>query len=100
MPGVVVGIETWGSNPGTGLPGDLGHVENVIQMSVSDDNSANWFALPPAAAKRPSQKEASADESGVEQIQPRRVLQHVKIERGCPDLENIGMQGVCPIRRF
>lgn len=92
MPGVVVGIETRGGNPGAGLAGDPGHVENMIQMSVRDDNSANWLALPSAAAKRPPQKEASANESRIEQIQARCVLQHVKIERGRPNLEYISKQ--------
>jgi hypothetical protein len=89
---VVVGVETRGGNPGAGLACDDGHVEDVVEMSVGDDNAANGLALPTALAECAPQKNASADESSVEQIQSRCVAKDIVIERWCPDLENIGMQ--------
>lgn len=89
---VVVCVETWGGNPSTGFTGDRGHVEDVVEMPVGDDDSANGFALPAALAECALQKEAPADESRVDQIQPGCVSKDVKIQPdGCSDLDDIGM---------
>jgi hypothetical protein len=90
--GVVVGIETRGGNPSAGLACDVVHVEDVVEVSMGDDNAANRLTVPAAATECPPQKEASADESSVEQIQSRIVSKDIEIERWCSNLENIGMQ--------
>lgn len=91
-PGIVVGIPSRGGNPGPGLARDLRHVEDMIEMPVGDDDPANGFTIPPAAAESFSQEETASEKSGIEQIQTRRVFQHVKIECRRADLEEIGRQ--------
>ena len=80
MPRVEVGVESRGSNPSAGLAGNRSHVEDVVEVPVGDDDAANGFVLPAASAKCPAQKEAPADESGIEQIQPGSVSKDVKAE--------------------
>lgn len=92
---VVVGIKTRRGYPGSVFPGDGGHIKDMIEMSVRDSDPANGLTFPPAAAKRPPQEEPPADKSAVEQIEPRRVAQHVKIQRGSADLEKIGLRNQC-----
>ena len=92
MTGVVVGIETRGGNPSAALACDGRHVEDVVEMSVGDDNAPNGIALPTASPECALQKESPADKSGIEQIQPGCVTKDVEVERWRSDLENIGMQ--------
>jgi hypothetical protein len=89
----VVCVETRGGNPGTGLTRNRGDIEYMVEMPVGDDDPANAFVLPTAPAKCAMQKESSADESRVEQIESRSISKDVKVERWCPDLKNARMQG-------
>jgi hypothetical protein len=68
MAGVVVGIEARRSNPGAGFARNGGDVEDVVEMPVSDDDSADRLAFPSASVEGASQKIASSDETGVEEI--------------------------------
>ena len=80
MPRVVVGVESRSGNPSPGLAGNRSHVEDLVEVPVGDDDAANGLVLPAASAKCPVQKEAPADESGIEQIQPGCVSKDVKAE--------------------
>lgn len=88
----MIGIEPRGGDPGTELACDGGHVEDVVEMPVGDDNTPNWIVVPTAFAKGPAQDGATADKAGIEQIQPGRVFQDVEINDRRSDLENIGIQ--------
>lgn len=90
--GVVVGVEPRGGDPSAGLARNDGHIEDVIKVSVRDDNTSNRLTLPATSLKCAAQMKAPANESSVEQVQPRCVPQDVVVERWRPDLENIGMQ--------
>ena len=89
---IVVGIETRGGNPCSGRPGEGGYIEDVVEVSVREDNPANRLTLPAVAAECAAQEEASSNKSSVEQVQARCIAKDMKIERGCSDLEKIGKQ--------
>ena len=65
---IVLGVETGRRNPRAGLACNCGHVEDVVEVPVGDDDTTNALALPAASAKRVSQKKSATDESSVEQI--------------------------------
>lgn len=66
--GVMFGIQTRSRNPGPSFACEAGHVEDVIEVSVGNDDPTNRITLPTALAECALQKEASANEPSVEQI--------------------------------
>jgi hypothetical protein len=92
MPGVMVGVEARSGDPGASLPGNGGDVEDMVKVPVSNDDAANRLVLPAPLPKGTTQKETSADESGIEQIQSGCVSKDIGVERWRSDLENVGRQ--------
>lgn len=92
MPCKVVSVETRSSDPSASLACNRAHIENVIEVPVSDNNAANGLTLPTALSQRTPQEEPPSDESSVEQIHPRRISKNVEVERWSSDLENIGLE--------
>ena len=88
----MVGVETRSGDPGAGLARERSNIEDVVKVTMGDDDAANRLTLPTAPAKRPMQQEAAADESAVEHIQSGGVLEDVEVERWRPDLENVSAQ--------
>ena len=78
MTGVVVSVEARGRDPGAGFARNRGNVEDVVEVPVGDDDAPNALMVPAALAQRPAQKEAAADKSAIEHIQPGRVSKDVK----------------------
>lgn len=58
-------------------------------MPVGDEDAAHRRPLPSVPMERPPQKEASADESGVDQVQSRAVSKDIKIHPRSADLEDV-----------
>lgn len=99
MPGKVIRIQTRCSDPCPALTGDCRYVQNVIEVPVCDDDTADRLAIPTAISKCPPQKKTPTDKSGVQQIQPRVVAQDIEVEGRSPDLEKIGKHksGFCSV---
>ena len=89
MTGVMVRIKAGCRNPRARLPRDTRHIQDVVEVSVGDNDSNNRESVPSALSKRTAQVSASSDKATVEQIQPLSVFQNVETNYGRPDLENI-----------
>ncbi len=74
--------------------GNLGDIEDVIQMSMGEQDAADRELRPPAPIQRAMQQTDSSHETGVDQVKAVSVPQHVKANTGTADLEEIVMCGV------
>ena len=63
---VVRGIEARRGNPSAGVARNGCHIENVIEVSVGDDDAPNCLTLPATPNEFAPQKKAPADKSSVE----------------------------------
>jgi hypothetical protein len=88
-PGVVRRVESRRRNPRTRLDRNGRYIQDVIQVPMGNDDSANRLPIPSALTQCLPQKKASTDESGIQQIQALRVTQHVEAERRGPHLEKV-----------
>lgn len=63
-------IKAWSCYPCTAFPGDIRHIEDMIEVAVRDDDASNRFPVPSPTAKGVPQKGATSDEASVEEIEP------------------------------
>ena len=73
-------------DPCAGLLGDPADIQNVIEMTMSDDDSGNAPAIPSAPLQFPPKQAAPSDETTVDEIQSFRVSKNIKVHSGRSDL--------------
>src|SRR5687767_11094478 len=51
-PCIVVGVQPRCGDPSAGLARNGGNIQDVVEMAVGDDDSADWLAVPAAPPQR------------------------------------------------
>ncbi len=86
---VVRRIEPRCSYPCPRIFRERGDIENVVEMSMSHDDSSNGFVIPASSAQGAGKEIASSDEACIDQIESVRVAKHIKAQRRRADLKYV-----------
>jgi len=98
MTGIVVRVQARRGDPRARFAGDCRYMQDVVQMSVGNDDAPDGHRVPATPPKRSPQKETPSDKSCVQQIEPGTVPEDVEVESWRPDLKDVGVQ--CVVGRF
>lgn len=85
----MIRIQTRRCNPGAALLRNRSDIEDVVEVTVRDDDSADRFPVPTSLAKSMPQKSAPADEPRIQQVQSRTIAEDVEIQGSRPHLEHV-----------
>lgn len=77
---IVIRIKSWSCDPCVVLFCQLRNIQNVIQMSVCEDDAAYWNFIPPFACKRMIETSDSADKSCINKVERVFVTDHIKTQ--------------------
>lgn len=80
LTGVVSLVESRGGNPCTSLVCQLPNVEDMIEVPMGDDDSANRLVLPTTKTKGSGQQRAASDEASIDEIEALGIAENVEVD--------------------
>lgn len=90
---VVSGIQWGGGHPSARLFGQLTHMENVVKVTMSDQDPLDRFTAPPSFLQGTPQQSRPPDEPTVDQVDALRITKDIEIQPDRPNLEEIITHG-------
>ncbi len=86
---VVVGIESRSGNPRASFLREGRDIQNVIEMTVREDDAFDGLLVPTALMQGASQKRDATDEPSINEVEARIIAEHMEIQGRRPDSKNI-----------